>query len=263
MIRVGTDLTYVPAIAASIARFGDRFLGRIFTEREIATCRASSDPTPRLAARFAAKEAAIKVLRPTDERAYWLLVEVVRTPSGAPELVLHGEARELAARAGLDHLSVSLTHEEAYASAVVVGTQRTVIPARPRRSRRARVSRGIPGSGVPPGLVSPPDAGGVSLRRSMPRGKGAPHTLRSSNDMIEDIRAIVREHGRLTADVSTLAEDADLYQAGLTSHASVNLMLALEDRFEVEFPDRMLRRGVFGSLAAIRAAIEELVGEKA
>ena len=80
--------------------------------------------------------------------------------------------------------------------------------------------------------------------------------------MIEDIRAIVREHGRLTADVSTLAEDADLYQAGLTSHASVNLMLALEDRFEVEFPDRMLRRGVFGSLAAIRAAIEELVGEK-
>lgn len=81
--------------------------------------------------------------------------------------------------------------------------------------------------------------------------------------MIEDIRAIVREHGRLTADVSTLAEDADLYQAGLTSHASVNLMLALEDRFEVEFPDRMLRRGVFGSLAAIRAAIEELVGEKA
>jgi len=76
--------------------------------------------------------------------------------------------------------------------------------------------------------------------------------------MLEDIRAIVKEHARLSVDVVGLAEDADLYQAGLTSHASVNLMLALEDKFGVEFPDRMLRRGVFGSLAAIKAAIEEL-----
>jgi acyl carrier protein len=78
--------------------------------------------------------------------------------------------------------------------------------------------------------------------------------------MLEDIRAIVKEHARLSVDAATLADDADLYQAGLTSHASVNLMLALEDKFEVEFPDRMLRRGVFGSLASIRAAIEELTG---
>jgi acyl carrier protein len=78
--------------------------------------------------------------------------------------------------------------------------------------------------------------------------------------MLEDIRAIVKEHARLSVDVATLADDADLYQAGLTSHASVNLMLALEDKFEVEFPDRMLRRGVFGSLASIRSAIEELTG---
>jgi len=76
--------------------------------------------------------------------------------------------------------------------------------------------------------------------------------------MLEDIRAIVKEHARLSVDVVGLAEDADLYQAGLTSHASVNLMLALEDKFGVEFPDRMLRRGVFGSLASIKAAIEEL-----
>lgn len=80
--------------------------------------------------------------------------------------------------------------------------------------------------------------------------------------MNDSIRAIVREHGRLTADVDTVADDADLYKAGLTSHASVNLMLALEDKFEIEFPDRMLRRGVFGSLASIRAAIEELVKER-
>ncbi len=76
--------------------------------------------------------------------------------------------------------------------------------------------------------------------------------------MIEDIRTILKEHGRLSVDAATLGEDADLYQAGLTSHASVNVMLALEGKFDIEFPDRMLKRGVFGSLASIRSALEEL-----
>jgi acyl carrier protein len=76
--------------------------------------------------------------------------------------------------------------------------------------------------------------------------------------MIDEIRAVVKEHGRLAANVDTLADTADLYQAGMTSHASVNLMLALEDRFGVEFPERMLRRRTFESLAAIRDAIAEL-----
>jgi len=76
--------------------------------------------------------------------------------------------------------------------------------------------------------------------------------------MIEDIRNILKEHGRLSTDVSTLSEDADLYKAGLTSHASVNVMLALEGKFDVEFPDRMLKRGVFESINSIRAALEEL-----
>jgi acyl carrier protein len=75
--------------------------------------------------------------------------------------------------------------------------------------------------------------------------------------MIEDIRNILKEHGRLSTDVSTLTEDADLYKAGLTSHASVNVMLALEGKFDVEFPDRMLKRGVFESINSIRAALEE------
>ncbi len=73
-----------------------------------------------------------------------------------------------------------------------------------------------------------------------------------------DIRAILAQHGRLTVPVDQLADDGDLYQAGLTSHASVNLMLALEDKFEVEFPERLLRRRAFGSVQSIRAAILEL-----
>ena len=75
------------------------------------------------------------------------------------------------------------------------------------------------------------------------------------NDLI---RRVLKEHGRLAGDVATLALDADLYQAGMTSHASVNVMLALEGEFDVEFPDHMLKRDVFGSISAIRAAIDEL-----
>ena len=67
--------------------------------------------------------------------------------------------------------------------------------------------------------------------------------------MDDQIRRILREHGRLPGDVDALPDDADLFQAGMTSHASVNVMLALEDAFDVEFPDRMLKRSVFESIA--------------
>jgi acyl carrier protein len=76
--------------------------------------------------------------------------------------------------------------------------------------------------------------------------------------MTDEIRRIIREHGRLPVDVDTLADDDDLFQAGMTSHASVNLMLALEDAIDVEFPDHMLKRSVFESVASIRGALDEL-----
>ena len=77
-------------------------------------------------------------------------------------------------------------------------------------------------------------------------------------DRVQLIRQIVAEHGKLTADLSTLDDTTSLYSVGLTSHASVNLMLALEGEFDLEFPDSMLNRAVFGSIAAIRGALVEL-----
>ena len=74
----------------------------------------------------------------------------------------------------------------------------------------------------------------------------------------QTIRRILKEHGRLSKDVDSLKPESDLYEAGLTSHASVNVMLALEDAFDIEFPDRMLTRTVFESVASIRAALTEL-----
>jgi acyl carrier protein len=76
--------------------------------------------------------------------------------------------------------------------------------------------------------------------------------------MSDKIRQIIQEHGRLAVDVQTLGDQADLYQAGLTSHASVNLMLALEAAFDVEFPDSMLKRSVFQSVSSIREALQQL-----
>jgi acyl carrier protein len=74
------------------------------------------------------------------------------------------------------------------------------------------------------------------------------------------IRQILKDHGRLSADVSALSDDQDLYQAGMTSHASVNVMLALEGEFDVEFPDHMLKRNVFNTIGSISAALDELSG---
>lgn len=76
--------------------------------------------------------------------------------------------------------------------------------------------------------------------------------------MVERVRQIIREHGRLPADLDKLDDEADLYQAGMTSHASVNVMLALESEFDVEFPDAMLKRTVFQSVRSISDALETL-----
>ena len=81
-----------------------------------------------------------------------------------------------------------------------------------------------------------------------------------SADTTDRIRRILKDHGRLSADATIIAADADLYQAGMTSHASVNVMLALEGEFEVEVPDQMLRRDVFESIAAIGSAVSQLTG---
>lgn len=78
------------------------------------------------------------------------------------------------------------------------------------------------------------------------------------------IREVLAEHGRLVGDATTIGADAELYLHGLTSHASINVMLGLEDTFEVEFPDRLLKKSTFESIDAIAEALAELgVGEEA
>jgi acyl carrier protein len=76
--------------------------------------------------------------------------------------------------------------------------------------------------------------------------------------LAQESRRVLRDHARLPVDVDSLDDQADLFRAGMSSHASVNVMLALEDAFDIEFPDSMLKRSVFESVAGIDAAVQEL-----
>ena len=84
-----------------------------------------------------------------------------------------------------------------------------------------------------------------------------------SDETMSDIRDVLAQQARLTADPATLRVDDDLYEAGMSSHASVNVMLALEDRFDLEFPDAMLTRDVFATSGAIADAVGQLQTEPA
>jgi holo-[acyl-carrier protein] synthase len=120
-LRVGTDLVQVSRIAESIERFGDKFIRRLFTEDEIAYANSSAPlQAERFAARFAAKEATIKALSLSDVGLDWKHIEVQRAPNGACSLKLHGTARAAAIQAGIREVSVSLSHDGDYATAVVV-----------------------------------------------------------------------------------------------------------------------------------------------
>jgi acyl carrier protein len=78
--------------------------------------------------------------------------------------------------------------------------------------------------------------------------------------MEETIRLVLAEHARLAMDPTSIDENTDLFDAGMTSHASVNVMLALEEAFDFEFPETMLKKSTFESIAAIRAGVLEVTG---
>jgi holo-[acyl-carrier protein] synthase len=120
-LRIGIDLVLVSDVVDSRQRFGERYLRRLFTPDELAYCLSDdAQSAPRLAARFAAKEATRKALRLLDQGLDWKQIEVRRAPQGWCELQLHGETAELARSQHLESFSVSLSHEADYATAVVL-----------------------------------------------------------------------------------------------------------------------------------------------
>ncbi len=121
VLGIGTDLIETSRVQASMDRFGQRFLDRIYTAGEIAYCMRKKNAAESLAARFAAKEAGAKALGTGISRGVsWKELEVKREASGRPTLHLTGRAAELAAAIGVRRVQVSLTHNRNVAMAVVV-----------------------------------------------------------------------------------------------------------------------------------------------
>jgi holo-[acyl-carrier protein] synthase len=120
-LRVGIDTVQISAIRSSLASFGERFERRLFTDQERAAAHAGgADPAERLAARFAAKEAAIKAFGLSEVGVNWRQIEVLREPDGHPRLALHGRAADCARAHGDFEAVVSLSHDGDQACAIVV-----------------------------------------------------------------------------------------------------------------------------------------------
>lgn len=121
IVGLGVDSTEVSRIRRAAERFGPRFLERIFTPAEAAHVESKVNRWERYAARFAAKEAAMKAIGTGLRRGVrWRDFEVISLPSGKPTLKLHGEAARIAAELGIKRLSLSLTHTAETAVAVVI-----------------------------------------------------------------------------------------------------------------------------------------------
>jgi holo-[acyl-carrier protein] synthase len=121
IVGTGIDIAEVPRIRQSIERFGDRFLQRVFTDEEIRYCDSKANRFERYAARFAAKEAAMKALGTGwNHGIRWRDCEVVRMPGGRPTIAFHGKAAQFAARLGMKNAALSITHTAEQALAQVI-----------------------------------------------------------------------------------------------------------------------------------------------
>jgi holo-[acyl-carrier protein] synthase len=116
-LSTGVDLIEIERVRSAIDAHGERFLHRIFTSRELA---ALGGKVESLAGRFAAKEATAKALGCGIGDITWKEIEILRGDLGQPELILHGEADRLAKKLGLANWSISLSHSQGHAIAMVV-----------------------------------------------------------------------------------------------------------------------------------------------
>jgi holo-[acyl-carrier protein] synthase len=121
IVGTGVDITEVTRVREALERFGDRFLRRVFTPAEVEYCASKRNNAERLAARFSAKEAALKALGTGLRHGItWRDVEVRRQPGSRPTIAFSGVAAKFAVRLGVKHISLSLSHTAQQAIAMVI-----------------------------------------------------------------------------------------------------------------------------------------------
>lgn len=121
IVAHGIDLVDCPRIETMVQRHGQKFISRVFTETEQAYADSNKDRIEKLAGRFAAKEAVLKLMG-TGWRGKiaWTDIEIKNNPAGQPEVTLTGEVKRIAERLGIEHVSVSITHTANFAIASAV-----------------------------------------------------------------------------------------------------------------------------------------------
>ncbi len=126
IVAHGIDLVDFPRIEEMLKRHGERFLNKVFTSTEQSYARTNKNGTEKLAGRFAAKEAILKLMG-TGWRGKiaWTDIEIINSPTGQPEVTLRGEVEKIAAKLGIKHISVSITHTANFAIASAVALTET------------------------------------------------------------------------------------------------------------------------------------------
>lgn len=121
IIGIGTDIVSIPRIEKAVERFGERFINKVFTDKEAIVCKVKKDQASHLAARFAAKEAVLKALGTGISNGIGFKdVEVFREHGKRPEIILHGKGKETAGTLGVKNIHLSISHDAGLAVAFVV-----------------------------------------------------------------------------------------------------------------------------------------------
>ena len=121
IIGIGTDIVNIQRIERAVERFGERFINKVFTDKEAIVCKGKKDPSQHLAARFAAKEAVLKSLGTGISNGIGFKdVEVSRMKGKRPEIILHGKGKEMAESLGVKDIHISISHDGGLAVAFAV-----------------------------------------------------------------------------------------------------------------------------------------------
>lgn len=241
-VRVGCDLVSIEDVERALRRHGDRYLRRVFGVNPHTGQEAPSART--LAGRFAAKEAVAKAIGVGDLPFPWTDVHIGSDPHGRPRLTLEGRVARYAAEVGFVDWDVSVTHEGCWAMSVVTG----VVEARNDETGIAhRADRRF---GPPTTRTDGWHGPNVGSGRS--EVSGGMHDVESR--IRSTLESVLGEQIRS----DRIGRADDLFASGMTSHQTVQVMLGLEDEFDVEFPDELLTRSTFMTIDAMVRAIEDL-----
>lgn len=270
----GLDLQDHAAVREALSRWGTRYRDALLGDEERAAFKARADAADErggaaedptrvrwLAGRFAAKEAVFKTLGAADTNAVpWPQIQILPTSSGAARVRLGGAAGRLARARGVGGLEVSITHGPGVSAACALAVlapaaSSPAAPADPPTTDPTTAAPAAEAPAAPAAVIDLPHHLTHTLRRRLTER----NAMTDRQSIEERVRAVLDQQAQLATPIQEVGSQDSLYAAGMTSHASVSVMLQLEDEFDLEFPEDKLNRQTFVTVSSIADALEELL----